>query len=45
MADDIECDETESVASIRVTLKNWIDRGVMEDPEFKEKVEKLKKEH
>ena len=39
LADDIECHETKSVASIRATMKNWIVIGVLGDPNVKEKVE------
>ena len=44
IAENVECDDTEVTASIRATLKNWLDRA-MEDPEVKEPVERLKKKH
>ena len=37
------CDESEATASVRSTLKNWLERA-MKDPEIKEPVERLKKE-
>ena len=43
LADDLKCDESEATASIRATLKNWLDRAMI-DPEVREPCEKLKKE-
>ena len=43
LADDLKCDESEATASIRATLKKWLDRAMI-DPEVREPCEKLKKE-
>ena len=44
LAEDFECTDNEANASIRSTLKNWLDRA-MKDPEVSEPIERLKKEH
>ena len=44
LAAGVECDDTEVSATIRATLKNWLDRA-LQDPEVKEPVERLKKIH
>ena len=44
LAAGVKCDDTEVTASIRETLKNWLDRA-MQDPEVKDPVERLKKKH
>ena len=44
LAAGVECDDTEVSATIRATLKNWLDRA-LQDPEVREPVERLKKIH
>ena len=44
LAAGVESDDIEVSASIKATLKNWLDRA-MQDPEIKEPVERLKKIH
>ena len=44
LAAGVESDDIEVGASIKATLKNWLDRA-MEDPEVREPAERLKKIH